>query len=412
MLNSFRHSGAEGSGGFSPEKFKAPSADQKKDRPVQPPSPEKSAPRSKLDFLYSPEERFRTAELKRVTSEHARKNNEWLRQEFGAEAACIDEETGALSMKAFKKNYKGEYDSATELAHYKEILDLEKIWAGVSFRDTSADSIPEIAEAERNNFLEFRKRKMKRYGIKASLPEKEINSELLRNFREERELQESFQFEKVVPIVFSKVVGEKFLTTEAAVRDNYKEGVDTVMLDKESGEIVCTLDEVRGVLRKSADGSEARSDREKQKSFRTHRDNTQGGRELAYGLSIVTDKTTKKRSLYKGPVKDLPILYVGVLGQDLENVMQAMFKRDGRSITIPSVDGKESITTAELDLFDEMLKSLTEQALNLATLPTGERSRSRERFLAVQERANKLIASFKRMAEERLRKFPSRKPKV
>ena len=50
-------------------------------------------------------------------------------------------------------------------------------------------------------------------------------------------------FEQLVPILFTKVMPDKFVVVRSAKYDDYEHGVDTIIIDRDTGEILCSVDE-------------------------------------------------------------------------------------------------------------------------------------------------------------------------
>ena len=55
---------------------------------------------------------------------------------------------------------------------------------------------------------------------------------------------ESELFEYLVPIMFTKLVGDKAIVVRTAKYDDMKNGIDTVIINRETGDIACSVDEV------------------------------------------------------------------------------------------------------------------------------------------------------------------------
>lgn len=88
--------------------------------------------------------------------------------------------------------------------------------------------------------------------------------------------------EAVATIVLHKAIGDRFLVTRASEYDDYENGVDTLIVDKETGETVCAFDEVVDTIQSGDVGAEryrkkiARS----KESLRKH-----GGMRVKYGVT-------------------------------------------------------------------------------------------------------------------------------
>ncbi len=55
---------------------------------------------------------------------------------------------------------------------------------------------------------------------------------------------ESECFEQLVSVIFTKVMPDRFAVLRTAKYDDYEHGVDTIIIDRETGDVVCSVDEV------------------------------------------------------------------------------------------------------------------------------------------------------------------------
>ncbi len=62
--------------------------------------------------------------------------------------------------------------------------------------------------------------------------------------REKKEASKSNQAEMIITALLHKVLKERFLVVRASVFDDYKHGIDNLILDKETGAVICAFDEV------------------------------------------------------------------------------------------------------------------------------------------------------------------------
>ena len=62
--------------------------------------------------------------------------------------------------------------------------------------------------------------------------------------QQRRERVESDLFEQMVSIIFTKFASEQFIVFRSSKYDDLKNGIDTVIIDRESGDTMCSVDEV------------------------------------------------------------------------------------------------------------------------------------------------------------------------
>ena len=136
-----------------------------------------------------------------------------LNQELGeAGGVPLVAGNGAINMEAF-----GEFDVAA---------DKQKIWA----KDL------EWSAADNPNVQEFYKEK---YGAQNA-------EEIVARYRQEKDRSASGQLEKAVTAVFAKVLGSEYAVVRSATFDDYFGGIDNVLVNKKTGDVICAFDEVHG----------------------------------------------------------------------------------------------------------------------------------------------------------------------
>lgn len=116
---------------------------------------------------------------------------------------------------------------------------------------------------------------------------------------------EGKNLEMLKTAIFQKNLGEGFVAVRSSGYDDIKNGVDNLILEKKTGNIVCALDEVagRGVESKENKVSEI---------------NKQDGASLKYGLkyepevSKSSGKREVKMALKLGKVENIPLFYLAL----------------------------------------------------------------------------------------------------
>ncbi len=102
---------------------------------------------------------------------------------------------------------------------------------------------------------------------------------------ERRENKIGEQFEALKTAVFNKFLGDRFIVVRSSLYDDYKNGVDNVMVDIKSGNVVCAFDEV-------GDDSFYRRQKE-QKIF--EKNLVDGGASLKYAFTFKNGKVIASR---------------------------------------------------------------------------------------------------------------------
>lgn len=165
------------------------------------------------------------------------------------------------------------------------------------------------------------------------LPEAEI--------RKRKSEQAGEQLEMLKTAIFSKNLHENFIVARASSYDDIKNGVDNIILEKETGNLVCALDEV----------SEISGSRFEQKKEEVLDKNRKGGGELKYGIRL------EKGKISLGKVKNLPIFYLALPQRHIRKGMEEL---------IPSFQEKSKY---ERDIFNWFISSLDSQIKSLKLEP-------------------------------------------
>jgi len=150
--------------------------------------------------------------------------------------------------------------------------------------------------------------------------------------------------EMAVTLVFHRLLKDRFIVARASTFDDYKYGVDNVLLDKETGAVVCGFDEVLGFT--GDDGGEKKN--EKIKKTLAH-----GGTSLKYGATII-DGQIKRQEL-----KNIPTFYLSLSKEELSSLLKDLKA------------GNEP-TENEKNLILKMLSSLDKQYSEAKTIAVNE----------------------------------------
>lgn len=208
--------------------------------------------------------------------------------------------------------------------------------------------------------------------FKEVYPESEIqrDQELVRGYEREwyggvseEEVQEKRsksageKLERLKTAIFDKFLGADFIVVRTSSYDDIKNKVDNVILERETGNLVCAFDEV-------GDLSGARF--EKKKLEVLERNKREKGGSLKYGMRL-----TQEGELVLGEVRHLPIFYLALPKEHIERGIEHLS------------DSREAIPF-EKKLFDYFRSSLEAQADSLE-LERNLNPELRERLLHFEE---------------------------
>ena len=112
--------------------------------------------------------------------------------------------------------------------------------------------------------------------------------------------------EMVITYVLHKWLGSRFIVARASSYDDYKYGVDNVLIDKQTGAAVCGFDEVLGF--KGDDGGEKKDEKIKDTILA-------GGSSVKYGATIIDDEL-KRRDL-----RSMPTFYLSLSRAELDTLL-------------------------------------------------------------------------------------------
>lgn len=198
------------------------------------------------------------------------------------EAKFVNEES-IINMDSFSDVY-----TDTEIAMDKKVVeDSDRLWSGV-----------EDAEVRKSFILN--------YGFENE-SEASITKRLLERY--ERKKKVGTEVEVAMTFLLQKTLGSDYIVARASVYDDYINGVDTVIVNKTTGEVVAAFDE----LHNDDLGKRARAKEEKilKKAKR-------GGTHLKYGFSFDDGKLVKKS------LQNLPIFYLGLTTAELHKIYSKM----------------------------------------------------------------------------------------
>lgn len=167
-----------------------------------------------------------------------------------------------------------------------------------------------------------------------------LTDKIVAKFIEKRDSSNPALLEKAVTVIFHKVLGDKFVVMRSSKHDDYENGVDNIIVNKETGDVVCAFDEVHGETKHGgADRKEEKIKRKAQK----------GGAHVKYGLTFENDENGNKK-MVKKEIANVPTFFLSMEPQDLQEVLKSM-----------SSNLNDAPSEAELKVFDQFIISLDSQ---------------------------------------------------
>lgn len=252
-----------------------------------------------------------------------------LRKNFAQENGFVDGD-GSIRMNNFyDSSVENQKEFAEKSQDDKKAVDLqERHWAGLDSNESKIN-------------------RARAYG----LPENADDKAILQEYRRHKETSLPNQLEMAITILLHKRFGDRYVVVRASKYDDYFNGIDNVLVNKETGDVICAFDEVR---------MDERSDRDTHKKERSRKKASEGGASLKYGFRIQNNKILKQT------IHSIPIFCLGLDSQDCSDLINNISYTDkATNPTLrvqPMNDTEERILQKLLDSIREQRDRLLEDA--------------------------------------------------
>jgi len=150
-----------------------------------------------------------------------------------------------------------------------------------------------------------------------------VNRKTVEQWQEARDRNPATITELAVTLVLHRLLKERFIVARASTLDDYKYGVDNVLIDKVTGAVVCGFDEVLGF--DGDDGGEKKSKKIKDTL-------SAGGTSLKYGATIVDGKIARQS------LKNIPTFFLSLSKEELNLLL-----KDLKSNELPTENEKKLV---------------------------------------------------------------------
>lgn len=155
--------------------------------------------------------------------------------------------------------------------------------------------------------------------------------------------------EMAISLLLDKFLSDKYIVARASSYDDYKNGADNVLIDKKSGEIVCSMDEIIG--HQGDDGKEVKEKKIKKIMAK-------GGTEIKYGARL-----DNNRKIESATCQNVPAFYLSLSKKDLLRLLDAYYsnKEDFLQELFNKLKGSinEQISSfKEMDLDESLMANL------------------------------------------------------
>ncbi len=208
--------------------------------------------------------------------------------------------------------------------------------AGYAGELYSAEDVESDSDRVHDMEVEFSRAKISQ--VQAFYREKygaKTQEEIVEHWRKEKKQNKNGQMEMAVTGLLHKILKDDFLVVRAAAFDDYKNGVDNIILNKRTGEAICAFDEVH---------EGGAGERTHEKMDKIKKVAAKGGARVRYGIKL------ENGELKRAEMTTLPVFYLGLKSDELTELLAKMdFNPDG------------AVTPAEYDVFAKLTASLKEQ---------------------------------------------------
>lgn len=172
-------------------------------------------------------------------------------------------------------------------------------------------------------------------------PEAVTDEMIQSEFRRGEKKKHGFIAEMAVTGILHKALRERYLVTRSSNFDDKRNGIDNVIVDRETGTVVCAFDDVQD----ESDGG-----RETEKIERIKKKAREGGSQIKYGLTFESDPTSGKRRLIKKGIRNIPTFYLRLSREELMTALSGM-----------NFDPTSTQTGVEQKTFSTMIAQIKEQ---------------------------------------------------
>jgi len=139
--------------------------------------------------------------------------------------------------------------------------------------------------------------------------------------------------------MLQRVLPDNFIVVRSSVYDDYNNGVDQLIIDRESGVVICGIDEV--IDRQDNVGPSKKEEKIRQKMMR-------GGAKVKYGARV------EGKNLVLDSLKNIPAFYLSLSPKELEILAKNLQENE--------------VSVYERDLLKRLHSSLSEQLASYSHL--------------------------------------------
>jgi hypothetical protein len=190
------------------------------------------------------------------------------------------------------------------------------------------------------------------------------------HWKKEREKNKSGMFEQAMFTMLYKFLKEEFIVVRTAPYDDYKAGVDNLIIDKKTGDVICAFDEVHD----SKGGEYTAKKIEKVKSIAQR-----GGASVRYGLTV------EDNEIKQAQFKNVPVLAISLASEKFAQLLPIILN-----------SSLDDISEFEKQIMADMVRSLEEQVALIAPAIKDQRVNANlDNFNIALQKINLLVQNSK-----------------
>ena len=324
--------------------------------------------------------------IENTSNDLERKKDNWLKvlneslelisqniiEEYPATEKDLINKDGTLNQASFGlKREGGLYDTKTRKKHNKMIRNREGRWA-----ERGEKSIEEYLLQSDKNFSEdeideiLKKHSEENETFWDSPDNQRAADAILEQFDEDKQRTFGALWEKAKTVLCNELLGSDFIIVRAAKSDDYRNGIDNIIINKNNGNIVCAFDEI---------SAKEESSSYENKLDKVEFENKQGGVTIDYGITVEEGKIVKKQ------FNNIPILALRISLNKLINLLEI--------ISCTDENEKEKNNKTKVDIFTGLLNSLREQT---STLDEKDIMKNNENFINFHNSLDEMEDTIKR----------------
>ncbi|GEM_PF-308973 len=241
--------------------------------------------------------------LQAMLSQAALEMNERLKTNFGEKTDLIT--NGCfLNMKAFTRETKGPFSS--------EMIKEDEAFVEQKEIEWSSAENPRVQQHYKESFIsKYGKRAFEeKYGSVS--PEEMVRQE----YKAEKLKSPGIMLEMAITGLFYKMLTPDIMVVRSSAFDDYRNGIDNVMVNVKTGEVICVFDELYDDI---GGGKRAQDKMEKVKEKAK-----KGGSSVKYGFTFEKDNDSGKNKVVKKTIKNVPTFYLALSSNELKKLMSDM----------------------------------------------------------------------------------------